>query len=112
MTLKALAPSVLRVRQGRVWVTRDATSHWGSEDLVLAPEVRELVRHRRGKIHELTGPRDQAAIDPVSLPRLVPDLQDRDVYVSGPEGFVTDVVEVARALGVPHESIHHEAFAL
>jgi Protein of unknown function (DUF2917) len=37
MTLKALAPSVLRVRQGRVWVTRDATSHWGSEDLVLAP---------------------------------------------------------------------------
>ncbi|MGO9217832.1 MAG: ferric reductase-like transmembrane domain-containing protein [Streptosporangiaceae bacterium] len=83
-----------------------------AEDLVLALEVRELVRHRRGKIHELTGPRDQAAIDPVSLPRLVPDLQYRDVYVSGPEGFVADVVEVARALGVPDESIHHEAFAL
>ena len=83
-----------------------------AEDLVLAPEVRELVRHRRGKIHELTGPRDQAAIDPVSLPRLVPDLQYRDVYVSGPEGFVADVVEVARTLGVPDESIHHEAFAL
>lgn len=37
ITLKAARPSVLRVRQGRVWVTRDATDHWGSEDLVLAP---------------------------------------------------------------------------
>jgi hypothetical protein len=37
MSLKASGASVLRIRQGRVWVTRDATSHWGSEDLVLAP---------------------------------------------------------------------------
>ena len=37
MTLKAAGASVLRVRQGRVWVTRDATDQWGSEDLVLAP---------------------------------------------------------------------------
>ena len=37
MTLKASTPSILRVRQGRVGVTRDATAHWGSEDLVLAP---------------------------------------------------------------------------
>ncbi|CAN5273826.1 hypothetical protein BH10PSE18_BH10PSE18_17000 [soil metagenome] len=37
MTLKAASASVLRIRQGRVWVTRDATDQWGSEDLVLAP---------------------------------------------------------------------------
>lgn len=37
ITLKARHASVLRVRQGRVWVTRDATRHWGSEDIVLAP---------------------------------------------------------------------------
>lgn len=37
ITLKAAHASVLRVRQGRVWVTRDATAHWGSEDVVLAP---------------------------------------------------------------------------
>ena len=81
-------------------------------DLVLAPEVRELVRHRRGKIHELVGSRDEVTIDEVTLPRLVPDLRYRDVYVSGPEGFVADVVEVARTLGIPKEAIHHEAFAL
>lgn len=37
MTLRASAPSVLRIRQGRVWVTRDADADLGSEDLVLAP---------------------------------------------------------------------------
>ena len=37
MTLRANAPSVLKIRQGRAWVTRDATAHLGSEDIVLAP---------------------------------------------------------------------------
>jgi Protein of unknown function (DUF2917) len=37
MSLKASSASILRIRQGRVWVTRDATAHAGSEDLVLAP---------------------------------------------------------------------------
>jgi predicted ferric reductase len=82
------------------------------EELVLSPEVRELVRLRRGTIHELAGPREQAAIDEVSLPRLVRDLDQRDVYVSGPEGFVAAIVQVAKHLGVPDDAIHHEAFAL
>jgi len=37
ITLKASGPTVLKVRQGRVWITRDATSSRGSEDLVLGP---------------------------------------------------------------------------
>jgi ferredoxin-NADP reductase len=79
---------------------------------VLGTEVRELVKHRRGRIHELVGSREEAAIDEVSLPRLVPDLAQRDVYVCGPEGFVTSIVDTARNLGIPDEAIHHEAFAL
>ncbi len=43
-SLKAASASVLRIRQGRVWVTRDATAHWGSEDLVLAPGETLAVR--------------------------------------------------------------------
>ena len=81
-------------------------------DLVLSAEVRELVRQRRGTIHELVGPREEAGIDEVSLPRLVRDLNHRDVYVCGPESFVTAIVAVARHLGVPDDAIHHEAFAL
>jgi predicted ferric reductase len=82
------------------------------EDLVLRREVSELVKHRCGALHELVGRREQAAISERSLRRLVPDLDQRDVFVCGPEGFVADVVSVARNLGVPDESIHHEAFAL
>jgi len=82
------------------------------EDLVLGTEVRELVRQRRGTIHELVGPRAEAVIDEVSLPRLVPDLDYRDVYVCGPEGFVAAIVAVASNLGVPDDAVHHEAFAL
>ena len=71
------------------------------EDLVLSAEVRELVRLRRGTIHELVGSRAEAAIDEVSLPRLVRDLNQRDVYVCGPESFVAAIVDVAARPGRP-----------
>jgi len=82
------------------------------EDLVLRKEVAELVRYRRGRLHELIGTREQATLDERSLPRLVPDLHRRDIYVCGPEGFVTSIVELAARLGVPAEAVHHEAYAL
>ncbi len=82
------------------------------EDLVLGTEIADLVRRRGGQMHELTGSRLQASIDPYWLRRTVPDLEERDVYVCGPEGFVTEIVEVVRRLGVPDEAIHHEAYAL
>jgi ferredoxin-NADP reductase len=82
------------------------------EDLVLHKEVAELVRYRRGRLHELVGSREEAALDERSLPRLVPDLHRRDIYVCGPEGFVTSIVELAARLGVPAEAVHHEAYAL
>src|SRR5450755_758717 len=83
-----------------------------TEDLALRGEIADLVQRRGGRLHELTGSRAQATIDERSLPRIVPDLSDRDVYVCGPEAFVAGIVDVARCLGVPDEAIHHEAFAL
>jgi ferredoxin-NADP reductase len=81
-------------------------------DLVLRAEVRDLVRSRRGRLYELVGSRKRAAITEQSLLHLVPDLARRDVFVCGPEGFVADIVYAARNLGVPGDSIHHEAYAL
>jgi predicted ferric reductase len=83
-----------------------------AEDMVLAKEVAELVRYRHGKLHELVGTREQAGLDDRSLPRLVPDLNQRDIYVCGPEGFVAELVELAKRLGVPDEAVHHEAYVL
>ena len=56
--------------------------------------------------------REQALLDERSLQSLVPDLHRRDIYVCGPEGFVTSIVELAARLGVPAEAVHHEAYAL
>ncbi|HEY2442443.1 MAG TPA: ferric reductase, partial [Streptosporangiaceae bacterium] len=67
---------------------------------------------QHGRYHELVGSREQAPLDAQSLPRLVPDLAERDVFVCGPEGFVTETADLVRRLGLPEDAIHHEAFAL
>jgi predicted ferric reductase len=80
------------------------------DDLVLAPEVEELVRERRGRVHALVGSRSSINLE--RLAELVPDLKKRDVYVSGPEEFVHRVVATVQRFGVPPEAVHHEAYAL
>jgi predicted ferric reductase len=81
-------------------------------DLVLGQEIRQLVKARHGWYHEFIGPREQASVTRQALRQLVPDLHRRDVFVCGPEGFVADIADLARRLGVPDDAIHHEAFAL
>lgn len=81
-------------------------------DLVFRSEMSELVRHRKGTLHELLGRRDEVLLDDVSLAALVPDLAQRDVYVCGPPEFVERIVATATRLGVDRQAIHHEAFAL
>ena len=83
-----------------------------AEDLVLRAEMADLVRRKRGQLRELVGTREEATLTGRSLSRLAPDLHQRDVFVCGPEGFVTSVVRLVRELGVPDEAIHHEAYAL
>lgn len=80
------------------------------EDLVLASEVADLVRYRKGRLHELIGSRSLVGFD--RLAEIVPDLKKRDVYVAGPEEFVSRVVATVARLGVPKEAIHFEAYAL
>lgn len=81
------------------------------EDLVLHDEVVELVRQKKGQLHELVGNREETRVDARTLRRLVPDVRQRDVYVCGPAAFVAHVERIARDLGIPQEAVHHEAFA-
>ena len=74
MSLRAQSDSVLKIRQGRVWVTRDATAQWGSEDLVLGPgdslRLAVSVLHRRGPLCRVRG-EVQAAGQRVAEARLL-----------------------------------------
>jgi predicted ferric reductase len=79
--------------------------------LVLRDEVAELVRHRKGTLHEVVGSRRQISMSGPSLLQLVPDLLLRDLYTCGPPGLVEDVVAAARSVGVPEHAIHYEIFS-
>jgi len=81
-----------------------------ADDVVLASEVTELVRHRKGRVHELIGSRSEVRLD--RLFELVPDMWDRDVYVSGPGGFVNRVVATLARRGVPDDAVHFEVYSL
>jgi predicted ferric reductase len=80
------------------------------DDLVFGNEVAELVRQRKGRVHEIVGSRALVRFD--RLAELVPDIARRDVYVAGPEEFVQRMVATAARLGVPADAIHHEVYAL
>jgi len=81
------------------------------EDLVLRDEVAAQVERRRGRLHELVGPREEVRLDAAALRALAPDLAARDVFVCGPDGFTAALEAAARAAGVPAARIHHESFA-
>jgi predicted ferric reductase len=79
-------------------------------DLVHRAEIASLVKHHRGRLHELVGSRHRVRLHAKALRHLVPDVARRDVYVCGPQDFGTDVAVAAARLGVPDDHIHIEAF--
>jgi predicted ferric reductase len=80
------------------------------EDLVFSDEVAELVRQRKGRVHELVGARSKVNMH--GLIDLIPDLRQRDVYVAGPEQFVLEVCTTLRRLGVAADATHAEVYSL
>jgi len=79
-------------------------------DVVHRDEVAGLVAQRHGVFHELVGSRDEVTVDAGALADFVPGITQSDLYVCGPDGFTTQVVAAALALGVPREQIHYETF--
>ena len=51
-------------------------------------------------------------LSPEHLRELVPDIVERDVFVSGPPGMVSFIEKNVRCAGVPRRQVHSERFAL
>ena len=95
------------------WVDVTVLVRGSTEDAIVhRHELVAMVEGRRGRFHQLIGPREHVRLDTAALRRLVPDIAHRDVYVCGPEGFNDSVVGAASRLGTPPERIHRETFAL
>ena len=81
------------------------------KELVFKDEVAELVRQRRGTLHQLVGSRQEIRFTATSLRKLVPDVVRRDLFVTGPPGMVDDVLLAARQLGIDRHALHYEVFS-
>ena len=85
------------------------------EELFLLDEFQQLCDDRGIVLHLMTGPRHEGRWVSIGyaghdLSTLAPDLENSDVFVCGPGGFVDSVLAEARDLGVAPEQCHEEKF--
>ncbi len=83
------------------------------QDIVFKDELDAIAAARGGTVYYLVGSRAEIGGDPLSprvLHRLVPGLDQQEVYVCGPAGMVSAAVDALRAGGVPRKRIHFESF--
>ncbi|HEX3393095.1 MAG TPA: ferredoxin reductase family protein [Acidimicrobiales bacterium] len=82
-------------------------------DIVFRQELAALARQRGAHVRFAVGRRSELGYDPLSAASLtlnVPDLAHHDVYVCGPTGMTTAVIDALRSAGVRRSQIHHESF--
>jgi ferredoxin-NADP reductase len=87
-------------------------------DLVFRGELEHLAAVRGVRVLYLLGPRGRTGSwlpagwgrDATELRRLVPDIAHHDVFVCGPDPWMTAVLRAARQVGVPSDHIHLERF--
>jgi predicted ferric reductase len=86
------------------------------DDLVFREELDQLASLRGATVHYLVGKRGSREVpadplEPRALRRLVPDLQERDIYICGPTGMMQRVLSGLRWLRIPAAQIHYERFS-
>lgn len=84
-------------------------------DVVFADELGQLSRSPDATVAYVIGRRgDELPTEPLSasaLQRLIPDIDSRDVFLSGPTPMMAAVERSLHELGVPGHRIHTERFA-
>jgi predicted ferric reductase len=80
-------------------------------ELVLRKELDELSDRIGARVHYLVGSRKEHTMSYEYLKKFVPNFQDSEVFICGPEGLVSAVKEAAKKAGIPKNRFHEEAFA-
>jgi predicted ferric reductase len=84
------------------------------DQVVFREELDEMARSRHVTVQYLIGQRrpdhGNDLFAPQSLARMVPDLNQRDIYVCGPESLIRHVHHSLKALGIPRGQVHAERF--
>ncbi|MFD5831130.1 ferric reductase-like transmembrane domain-containing protein [Lentzea sp. NPDC060358] len=106
--------ALLEEIQGHVVVLYRVTD---PREAVLLREIEGLVRAKGAVLRLVTGSSKTITpngplLGPENLVALVHDVQDRDVFICGPNGMTDAVVKSLDELGVPANQVHAERFAL
>jgi predicted ferric reductase len=80
-----------------------------ADELVFREEIEELAGARGAELHYAIGEACDLSGD--ALARLIPDIAERDAFVSGPPGMVETTRASLLAAGVPRRHIFTERFA-
>jgi len=80
-------------------------------ELVLRKELDEISDRMGARVHYLVGSRSIHTMSYEYLKKFVPNFQDAEVFVCGPEGLVSAIKGAAKKAGIPKNRFHDEAFA-
>ncbi|MER6525630.1 ferredoxin reductase family protein [Streptomyces sp. NPDC001508] len=81
-------------------------------EAVLYDELRDLAFAKGAELHLVTGPVVPNQLSWRKVRQMVPDIEERDVFLCGPPPMMNSVLETLDHLGVPKEQIHFERFSL
>jgi len=86
------------------------------DDIILRAELEELASRRRIRLEYLVGdhadPNMRHLLSTENIRSLVPDVDQREVYLCGPPAMTSLVQRAIKAAGTPDRHVHSEKFAL
>ncbi|MEV6397848.1 ferredoxin reductase family protein [Streptomyces sp. NPDC051907] len=85
-----------------------------TQDLALWNELQEIAEERGARLmYAVNGPDGaRPEISTERLQKVLPDIDEHDVFLCGPPGLADESYKALRAAGVPARRIHHESFEM
>ena len=80
------------------------------EGLIFLDEITDLAKRKNVRLHVLPGSRRLYPLDSAHLLKLVPNVQESEIYICGPTSLTELIRASARELGMPKNRVHSEIF--
>jgi len=80
------------------------------EGLIFLDEITDLAKRKNVRLHVLPGSRRLYPLDSAHLLKLVPNVQESEIYICGPTSLTELIRASAHELGMPKNRVHSEIF--